>query len=143
MAAVEEFEVLIPSDTVAGQAIQERIVSLLERLRFSDRDIFGMRLALEEALVNAIKHGNGMDPQKSVRVQCRVDARKVRVVIEDEGTGFVPAAVPDPTEEENLEKPCGRGIMLMRAFLTLVEYNDVGNCVVLEKVRETDAQDDD
>lgn len=138
MTLAEEFEVIIPSDTVAGQQVQERIVTLLEQLAYSDRDVFGVRLALEEALVNAIKHGNGMDPDKQVRIQCRVDAEKVRVEIEDEGDGFQPEQVPDPTEEENLEKPCGRGIMLMRAFLTLVEYNETGNRVVLEKTRETD-----
>jgi serine/threonine-protein kinase RsbW len=136
-ALVEEFEVTIPSDTLAGQAIQERIITLLEKLRYSERDVFGVRLALEEALVNAIKHGNGMDPQKRVRVKCRADSQKVRVEIEDEGEGFVPDQVPDPTEDENLEKPCGRGIMLMRAFLSKVEYNELGNQVVLEKDRES------
>jgi serine/threonine-protein kinase RsbW len=133
---VEEFEVTIPSDTLAGQAVQERIITLLEKRHYSDRDVFGVRLALEEALVNAIKHGNGMDPDKRVRVKCRIDAHKIRVEIEDEGAGFVPDLVPDPTEDENLEKPCGRGIMLMRAFLSKVEYNELGNRVVLEKVRE-------
>ena len=137
---VEEFEVKISSDTVAGQAVQERIVLLLEKLRYSERDVFGVRLALEEALVNAIKHGNNMDPEKQVRVRCRIDAHKVRVEIEDEGEGFAPDLVPDPTDDENLEKPCGRGIMLMRAFLTHLEYNEVGNRVVLEKVRETDGR---
>ena len=133
---VEKFEVTIPSETVAGQAVQERIITLLEKMHYSERDVFGVRLALEEALVNAIKHGNGMDPGKRVRVSCRVDPDKVWVEIEDEGDGFVVDLVPDPTDEENLEKPCGRGIMLMRAFLTKVEYNETGNRVVLEKVRE-------
>lgn len=139
---VEEFEVTIPSDTVAGQAIQERIITLLEKLHFPERDVFGVRLALEEALVNAIKHGNGMDPAKRVRIYCRIDAHRVLVEIEDEGAGFVLDLVPDPTEDENLEKPCGRGIMLMRAFLTKVEYNEAGNRVVLEKVRDSGGKAD-
>jgi serine/threonine-protein kinase RsbW len=141
--AFEEFEVTIPSDTAEGQAVQERIVTLLEDLGYPDRDVFGVRLALEEALVNAIKHGNGMDPLKSVRISCRVAPDLVRIEIEDEGEGFQPDEVPDPTALENLEKPCGRGIMLMRAFMTRVEYNASGNCVLLEKHRDVDENDPD
>lgn len=134
-----EFEVTIPTETGAGEEVQERIIALLEELNYPARDVFGMRLALEEAIVNAMKHGNGMDPNKTVRVGCRVNAEKIRIEIEDQGEGFALDQVPDPTEEENLEKPSGRGIMLMRAFLNLVEYNDVGNRVVLEKLRDTDS----
>jgi len=141
MALIEEFDTVIRSDTAEGQAVQERIVVLLEELEFSPRDIFGVRLALEEALVNAIKHGNRMDPDKSVRIFCQIHDGKVRIEIEDEGSGFVPSEVPDPTEDANLDKPCGRGIMLMRAFLTLVEYNETGNRVTLEKIREDSTGD--
>lgn len=132
---VEQFDIDIPSDTAAGQAVQERIIGKLEELRFHDRDIFGVRLALEEALVNAIKHGNRMDPQKTVRVSCRIWKQRIWVEIEDQGPGFRPEDVPDPTADENLERPCGRGIMLMRAFMTRVEYNPRGNRVELEKHR--------
>lgn len=136
MALIEEFSLTIPSDTVAGQAVQERIVRRLEDLEYPARDVFGVRLALEEALVNAIKHGNRMDPAKVVRIDCRIESEIVRVVIEDQGPGFRPDAVPDPTAEENLERPCGRGIMLMRAFMSLIEYNATGNRVTLEKRRD-------
>jgi serine/threonine-protein kinase RsbW len=135
MSAPEQFAVVIPSDTSAGQAVQERIVARLEQLEYSSRDVFGVRLALEEALVNAIKHGNRMDPEKSVRVECSISSDFLRVTIEDEGPGFRPEDVPDPTQEENLERPCGRGIMLMRAFMSLVEYQGRGNVLVLEKRR--------
>lgn len=135
-AYIEEFEVTIPSDTAQGQAVQERIISLLEQLEYPPRDVFSVRLALEEAIVNAIKHGNGMDPDKVVRIGCWAARDKVRIIIEDQGEGFVPGEVPDPTDLENLEKPCGRGIMLMKAFMSLVEYSPEGNRVVLEKLRE-------
>jgi len=131
----EKFEIFIPSETAAGQAVQDRIIQRLEELGFPDRDVFGIRLSLEEALVNAIKHGNGMDPAKSVRVACEIDAGGVIVEIEDEGPGFHPEDVPDPTADENLERPCGRGIMLMKAFMTRVEYSNQGNRVLLEKLR--------
>jgi serine/threonine-protein kinase RsbW len=95
-----------------------------------------MRLALEEAIVNAIKHGNRMDPNKSVRIHCEVDPSRIYVEVEDQGPGFNPSDIPDPTAIENLEKPGGRGIMLMRAFMTRVEYVGKGNQVQLEKVRD-------
>lgn len=134
-AGDDDFHVTIPSDTAAGQKVQERIVALLEQLNYPDRDVFGVRLALEEALVNAIKHGNRQDPDKQVRVECQISAERVLIEITDEGEGFSLNDVPDPTEDENLERPCGRGIMLMRHFLNTVAYNDLGNKVVLEKRR--------
>jgi serine/threonine-protein kinase RsbW len=140
MPIPEEFEVRIPSETTAGQAVQERIINRLEALEFPARDVFGVRLSLEEALVNAIKHGNGMDPDKQVRVRCCINEELVHIEIEDEGPGFTPEEVPDPTAEENLERPCGRGIMLMKAFLSKVEYVPPGNLVILEKTRETNGE---
>ena len=82
-----------------------------------------------------------MDRDKVVRVQWQIDEVHVRVVIEDQGEGFTVEEVPDPTDEENLDKPGGRGIMLMRSFMTLVEYNENGNRLTLEK--RTDVEDDD
>jgi serine/threonine-protein kinase RsbW len=70
-----------------------------------------------------------------VHVECEVSADRVRVAITDEGPGFDPASVPDCTAEERLEAPSGRGVMLMRSFMTSIEYNAAGNAVVLEKVR--------
>jgi serine/threonine-protein kinase RsbW len=141
MAQVEEFTVVIPSETAAGQAVQGRIIQALEAHEFPPHDVFAVRLALEEALVNAIKHGNGMDPDKSVHIQCAINAEKVRIEIQDEGNGFRPDEVPDPTTDENLERPCGRGLMLMRSFMSLIEFNEVGNRVTLEKIRETVSTD--
>lgn len=132
---IHEFQEVIPSDTSAGQLVQERIIQHLEQLRYDERDLFGIRLAIEEALVNAIKHGNRMDPTKTVRILCKIATHKVRIEIEDQGEGFQPEEVPDPTADENLERPCGRGIMLMRAFMSSIVYNETGNRVVLEKHR--------
>src|SRR5579871_6005305 len=132
---IQEWEEVIPSDTAAGQSVQERIIQLLESLRYDERDVFGVRLAIEEALVNAIKHGNRMDPAKTVRITCQIAPHKVRIEIEDQGEGFLPSDVPDPTADENLERPCGRGIMLMRAFMSSIAFNASGNCVILEKHR--------
>lgn len=143
MSLIEEFRIRIPSDTSAGQAVQERIVKRLEELDFSSRDLFGMRLALEEALVNAIKHGNRMDRNKHVEIFCQIHETSVHIEVEDEGPGFHLSDVPDPTSDENLERPCGRGIMLMRSFMNLVEYNERGNRVTLEKLKGVDVEVND
>ena len=90
---------------------------------------------LEEALVNALRHGNKADPTRQVRVRYRVTAAGVWAEVEDEGPGFSPDAVPDPTSPERLEQPGGRGLALMRYYLSSVEYNDRGNVVTLCKWR--------
>ena len=133
MSNTEAFDVTIPSDTARGREVQEQIIGSLEAQGFSPRDVFGVQLALEEAIVNAIKHGNRMDPDKTVRIQWEVNPQFVRVSIEDQGEGFEVADVPDPTDDENLDKPGGRGIMLMRSFMTSVEYGGHGNILVMEK----------
>ena len=141
MSNPEEFSERIPSDTARGREVQEQIVSGMEQRGFSPRDVFGVRLALEEALVNAIKHGNRMDPDKSVQIDWTLSESGVRIVIEDQGEGFDVSDVPDPTDDENLDKPGGRGIMLMRSFMSVVEYNESGNRLTLEKLKD-DGDDD-
>ena len=111
----------------------------LEAHNWAEYDIHGIHLALEEALVNAIRHGNRSDISKNVHVACKLSPEQLWVQIRDEGAGFNPEEVPDCTDPENLEIPSGRGIMLMRAFMSKVEYNDRGNCVVMEKHRASGA----
>ena len=124
----------IPSRSDDGQRVILEIVGQLHQHNWSPHDAFGVHLALEEAVVNAIKHGNGEDPDKNVRVHCKISSRRCWIQVEDEGVGFDPVDVPDCTRDENLEKPSGRGLMLMRNFMSLIEYNDSGNLVIMEKV---------
>jgi len=128
-------DLLIPSDTAEARRVQEQIERLLKIHQFGEREVFGIRLAVEEALVNAIKHGNQMDSSRKVRVAFQVSQEKFEVLIADEGEGFDPCEVPDPTSPENLERPCGRGIMLMRHYMTTVAYNERGNMVSMSKLR--------
>lgn len=130
------FQVVIPSEYEAGQAFVERVVSSLEGAGFGPRDVFGIRLSVDEAVTNAIKHGNKLSPDKTVRIDFQLSERGVRIEIEDQGSGFCPEDVPDPTADENLERPCGRGLMLMRQFMTRVEYSAKGNLVVMEKLHQ-------
>ncbi|MCA9072588.1 MAG: ATP-binding protein [Planctomycetaceae bacterium] len=128
-------EVVIPSDTLAARGIQMRIVEMLEALEYPMTDVMGVRLALEEVLMNAIKHGNKMDPAKVVRIQYVVTEEHVSVEVEDQGEGFQPDKVPDPTLPENLERPGGRGVFLIQQFMSTVEFNSRGNLVRMKKVR--------
>jgi serine/threonine-protein kinase RsbW len=107
------------------------IVAELERLGYTDRDLFAVRLALEEALVNAVKHGHRHDASKTARVRFQATPEQLIVEIEDEGPGFDPDGVPDPLAPENLERPGGRGIFLMRHYMSWVSFNERGNGVTM------------
>lgn len=125
----------IASDLTITSEIIEPLLTRLQGEQWPDRDVFGVHLAIEEALVNAIKHGNQGDLAKAVHVAFRLNDQCVQVEIADEGPGFNPAAVPDPTTADHVDMPNGRGIMLMRSFMTQVDYNERGNRVVMEKCR--------
>jgi serine/threonine-protein kinase RsbW len=127
-------DVVIPSDPTEARRVQEQIERLLQDRATSDHDLFGIKLALEEALVNAIKHGNQMDRAKKVHISYRLLPDRFDIHITDEGGGFDPADVPDPTAVENLERPCGRGLMLMRHYMSEVAFTGRGNCVSMCKV---------
>src|SRR5205085_6199329 len=117
------FGFTIASDPSEVQRIQDHIEGQLRSQHFEDRDIFCIRLALEEALVNAIKHGNQLDRAKKVHIECAFTGDRFEVNITDEGPGFDPEEVPDPLCEENLERPCGRGLFLIRHYMTDVVYH--------------------
>ncbi len=126
---------VIPTDLLAARDLAEELLGKVQSQGYEEAELFAIRLALEEGLINAIKHGNKFDRDKSITVCMELDARRVVISIADEGQGFDPATVPDPTADENLEKPCGRGIMLMRAYMDRVEFNDRGNEVHMVKNR--------
>jgi serine/threonine-protein kinase RsbW len=133
-AAPTTREVSIPSDPAEARRVQEEIEHLLQKSRFTDHEIFGIKLAIEEALVNAIKHGNQMDRTKTVRIRFTIRYEHFEIHIADEGPGFDPCDVPDPTAVENLERPCGRGLMLMKHYMNEVVFCDGGNAVRMSKV---------
>ena len=125
--------ITIPSDFVSGCMVQQQIIDEAEKLGFDYDSIFGIKLAVDEALINAIKHGNKLDPSKRVHVEASISPRRLEVIIEDEGTGFDRQSVPDPTSEDNLHKPSGRGILLMEAYMDRVEWSLGGRRVRMVK----------
>jgi serine/threonine-protein kinase RsbW len=124
-------KMLIPSELSAAGQVEERLLKAAERHGYDDSAAFAIRLALEEGLMNAIRHGNRSDPSKDVEIEFDIDRRRAIIVITDQGDGFDPSDLPDPTADENLEKPTGRGIMLMRAYMDDVRFNAKGNQVRL------------
>ena len=125
----------LPSERGSNRKVTDELLEQLGVHGWSPSDIFAIHLAAEEAIVNAIVHGNKLDAQKKVHVECLVSDEVARIEVVDEGNGFNPAGIPDCTQEERLEASSGRGVMLMRSFMTRIVYNAKGNGVVLEKRR--------
>jgi serine/threonine-protein kinase RsbW len=128
------FEIIIASETYEARRVQEEIEAQLRLHHFAERDIFGIKLALEEALINAIKHGNQLDPNKRVFVRYRIEPPRFQVSITDEGPGFDLKEVPDPLAVENLERPCGRGLLLIHHYMNEVFYQPPGNHLSMMKI---------
>ena len=130
----------LPSRHGAYEPCMQEILDKLAEFGWDGRDLFGVELTLEESLSNAIRHGNCMDESKQVLVECKVSPQRFWLRVEDEGCGFRPLTVPDCTADENIECPGGRGLALIKAYMTRVEHNPRGNCVTMEKIRSADAQ---
>lgn len=120
----------ISNDPAAIAALRNRLVKILDQAGFSEASTFAVRLAFEEALSNAFRHGHrGLPGDEPVEVRLQIDHERAEIVVEDQGPGFDPSTIPDPTLSPNLEKPSGRGLMLIRAYMTRVEHNERGNRV--------------
>ena len=126
----------IPSAKSAIRDVHRQIMDEVERRKYDEKSVFGIRLALEEGLVNAVMHGNKQDESKSVRVEAKVTGKSTQITIEDEGSGFIREGVPDPCCKENLLKPSGRGILLMEAYMDKIQYTRGGRRVRMIKKNE-------
>jgi len=128
-----ETTVVIPSNLSAAHEAEKALLDAVAQCRYSEAATFAIKLAVEEGMNNAIKHGNRFDAAKKVTLTYKVGQDRTVITIADEGPGFHPSALPDPTADENLEKPTGRGVMLMNAYMDEVAYNDKGNQVRMVK----------
>jgi serine/threonine-protein kinase RsbW len=136
---------ILPSDLEAGHAVIESLIAAMEATGWTGRDLFHVQMAMEEAVVNAIEHGNRRDSSKQVHVLLYVFHDRAEMTITDQGGGFDHQNVADPTEEDRLDKPRGRGVMLIRELMCESKYNDRGNSVWMLKRRslETESSEDD
>ncbi len=126
-------EEVFDSQVGAGASFIDQVIDRLNELDWIERDIYGVRLSLEEGIANAVRHGNQLDPNKKVHAICRLAPTRIWIEILDEGPGFDPGDVPDPTDPENLDRPSGRGLLLMRNYMNRVEYSLKGNHLIMEK----------
>lgn len=121
-----------PSSVGYVREVVAEVVEACERLAFSgSRATLNLRVALGEALANAILYGNREEPDRLVRLDAELSAGSAVVTVEDEGTGFDPGEVLDPTRPENRDRSHGRGLFLLRALADDVEFNERGNAVTL------------
>ena len=129
-------KMVIPSDYHAGRDVQAAILKQVQAHHYFPHSEYAIRLALEEGLINAIKHGNRLDPAKKVRIAAHISVDQVEISVEDEGPGFDRSSVPDPTLVENLEKCSGRGILLIEAYMTRVSWDRGGRRLRMVRINQ-------
>ncbi len=118
----------VTNDPTEIEHAEDRVLHALTTLGYPRASLFAVRLCLHEAVSNGFRHGHRNLPP-GTPVHLSFDASPTRIVIEvaDQGPGFDPQNVPDPTTEENLERGSGRGLLLIRAYMSEATYNANGN----------------
>ena len=134
------FEHRIPSDSDQAHLIIDQLMAAMEKSDWPGRDMFHVQMALEEGIVNAIEHGNRRDLSKHVSIEFKLFDDRVEMRISDEGDGFNPDDLPDPTDDDRIETPRGRGVHLIRNLMSEVVYNEQGNEVRMVKMRSQPAE---
>lgn len=125
----------IPSSTDEGHAIIEQLLRALGEAGWDGSDLFHVQMAAEEAMVNAVTHGNQRCADKFVELEFKVSTTTAFLRVKDQGDGFCPDDIPNPTDEEHLEVVHGRGVFLIQNMMSEVRYNDCGNEVTMIKHR--------
>jgi len=126
----------LPSDLALLEPVTDYLTKRIEQAWFMPVDrCLSLALALREALVNAITHGNHDDPSKLVRITAEVSRHQARFTVEDEGVGFNVNDIPHPRDPDNLLKSSGRGVLLIRSVMDETKYNDRGNRLSMIKRR--------
>jgi len=131
----EHKSIVINSNASSIDLICRQLLSEATSCGFDEDELFAIHLAVEEAFLNAVKHGNRLDAQKKVTVEYVVTPEKFEISITDQGSGFDPDALPDPRRDENLYKSCGRGVLIIRSYMDMVEYNRTGNSIHMVKYK--------
>lgn len=134
--APEKLSCDLPSSLSAYHDFVQGVLERLQELGWDEKILFGVHMALEESISNAIRHGNKEDPLKQVFIECELERSRFWVKVCDQGEGYDPEKVPDCRSPENLERPGGRGLALIRAYMTTVEHSECGCCLIMEKLRD-------
>ena len=126
IAVREKIDLELPSDLTLMNSVLEYLLDRVDKLGLVQVEQSNLFVALDEAFVNAVKHGNRNDPGKLLRVTAELSAREAIFTIEDEGDGFDVHEIPDPTDPANLFKSSGRGVLLIYNIMDEVEYSRGG-----------------
>ncbi len=118
----ETFEIRLPSRIEAINDAATAAAKFARRAGFSDEALFGIDMAVREAVTNAVLHGNEQDETKPVDVSFISSEQNLEINVRDRGHGFNPEAVPDPTAPQNILKTSGRGLLFMRAYMDEIQY---------------------
>jgi len=122
----EKIDLELPSDLTLMNSVLEYLLDRVERLGMVEIEQSNLFVALDEAFVNAVKHGNRNNPEKLLRVTGELSAGEAIFTVEDEGDGFDVREIPDPTDPANLFKSSGRGVLLIYNIMDEVEYSQGG-----------------
>lgn len=128
-----ETKITTLGDGTAREALLDQLSGELSVRGWSSQDIFGLQMAVEESVANAYRHGNLEGQRGNVEIHWSISADAFQIAISDQGLGFDAETVPDPTDIENLEEMSGRGLLLMRNFMTEVDFRDGGRTVFMKK----------
>jgi CheY-like chemotaxis protein len=129
----EKIEFELPSDLTLMNGVLHYLHERVVQLGIINPERSNLFIALDEAFVNAVKHGNKQDPSKLVRITADLSAREARFTIEDEGEGFSVNDIPDPRDPANLFRTSGRGVLLIYNIMDEVMYNERGNSLTMIK----------
>lgn len=132
----EKIEFEIPSILSLMHGVLDYLMQRVEKIGVVNTEKSNLFIALDEAFVNAVKHGNKFDAGKLVRIAAEISAKEARFTVEDEGEGFNVAEIPDPTNVENLFKTSGRGVLIIHNVMDEVKYNERGNRLEMIKKSE-------
>ncbi|PYS46132.1 MAG: hypothetical protein DMF68_20175 [Acidobacteria bacterium] len=138
----EKIEFELPSDVSLMNGVLQYLTERVAKLGLIKPERSNLFVALDEAFVNAVKHGNRNDPTKLVRITAELSTNEARFTVEDEGEGFNVQDIPDPRDPSNLFKASGRGVLLIYNIMDEVKYNERGNRLTMVKRPEDSLETD-
>jgi serine/threonine-protein kinase RsbW len=136
----EKIEFVFPSAISLMHSILDYLMKRVEKVGVINPESSNLFIALDEAFVNAVKHGNKYDANKTIKISAEVSTKEARFTIEDEGEGFDVSQIPDPTNPENLFKTSGRGVLFIHNIMDEVTYNERGNRLTMIKKSEAESK---
>ena len=125
MAAKTSVKLVIPSEIRLIDLVHSASESMAVFAGFDPDEALNVGLAVREAVINAVMHGNGKDPNLKVTVTLAADPKRLTARVADQGIGFDPERAPDPTDRDNLMRNSGRGLLLMEAFVDTVKFRSL------------------